>query len=360
VSVRRLLVKVLLAAGVTVIVLAAAEWAVRAIRDPRPLERQEQRAVFPTYYPLAEGGMFTRDSDERLRYRLTPGFDMSLGDDRYRIDSLGLRGGEVRPRFGRSARRVVVLGDSFAFGLGVDEDETFPAQLETFLETDTGRPVEVLNLGVPGYHTGQELEWLIRAGIALEPDLVVLLYYGNDEIGEAFQYDPQFGVLYGDALPVPYRLKGLLARSAIYRWIARAHIGRLRARGELYSEGTRHWPVTRQRLEGIFGVCSEHAVPLLLANLPLLAGSQELRDPAWSGRANYDPVSELAEIAGIPVVDLRASLVSQQTRPGDDFLRRFLISPDPPQDHHLVPEGYRILGRAVADAVAANGMLDGS
>ena len=357
---RRLVVKVLLATAVSIAMLAAAELAVRAIRDPRTLEQHEQRAVFPFYYPLAEGGMFTRDPDEHLRYRLTPGFDMTLGDDRYRIDSLGLRGGEVTSRAGRPGSRIVVLGDSFAFGLGVDEDETFAAQLEHLLETDTDHPVEVLNLGVPGYHTGQELAWLARAGFALEPDLVVLLFYGNDEIGEAFQYDPKFGVLYGDALPVPYRLKGLLARSAIYRWLARAHIGRMRARGELYSEGTRHWAVTRQRLEGIFEACSEHEVPLVLANLPLLAGSQELRDPGWPGRANYDRVSELAGRAGVPVVDLRAALVAQQSGPRDDFLRRLLISPDPPQDHHLVPEGYRILGRAVADTVTARKLLGGS
>jgi lysophospholipase L1-like esterase len=340
--------------GVLLVASAAAEVAVRAVRDPRTLEQREQREIFPFYYPLAEDGLFTRDGDERLRYRLTPGFDMTLGGARYRINSLGLRGPEVD----ETGSTVLVVGDSFAFGLGVDEDETFSARLEGALDAATGGPVEVLNLGVPGYHTGQEAVWLERVGFALAPDLVVLLYYGNDEIGEAFQYDPRFGVLYGDPLPLPYRLKGLLAGSAIYRWIARAEIGRMRARGELSSEGTRHWPLTRQRLLQLFEACAERDVPVVLANLPLLVSSAALRSPDWSGRPNYDRVADLGARSGAAVVDLRAVLVAQGRDPEDDFLRRFLISPDPPQDHHLTPEGYAIIADAVAAAVVDRGMLE--
>jgi hypothetical protein len=44
---RRILGRLLLAAAATALTLAAAEWAVRAVRDPRVLERQEQREIFP-------------------------------------------------------------------------------------------------------------------------------------------------------------------------------------------------------------------------------------------------------------------------------------------------------------------------
>lgn len=358
VSVARLVSKIAITVAVGFVSLAAAELLVRAVRDPRTLEQREQREIFPRYFPLAENGLFTRDRDERLRYRLTPGFDMELGSDRYRVNSLGLRGAEVVSPGNPRSMRVAVLGDSFAFGLGVDEDETFPFQLETLMSAASDRPVEVLNLGVPGYHTGQELVWLERAGFPLAPDLVVLLFYGNDVIGEAFQYDPRYRVLYGDALPIPYLLKDLLARSAIYRWIARAHIGRLRARGELISDSPRHWPVTKGRLERLFAACAERDVHLIVANLPLLASSEALRDSGGPSRENYDRVSALAEQHGVPVVDLRAALVAGQTHSGDDFLRRLLIAPDPPQDHHLVAGGYSVLAAAVAESIAARGLLD--
>jgi len=348
--------RLLLAAVVTALMLVAAECSVRAVRDPRQLERQEQRDIFPFYYPLAEGGLFTRDRDERLRYRLTPGFDMELDGRRYRVSSLGLRGAALASQPEEGARRVVVLGDSFAFGLGVDEDETFSAQLEALLG-ERGRRTEVANLGVPGYHSGQELAWLLRAGFALDPDLVLLLYYGNDEIKEAFQYDPSFRVLYGDALPVPYPLKGLLARSAIYRWLARADVGRLRRRGDLSSLGSRHWPVTEDRLERMFRACAQRDTPLVVANLPLLWSSQALADPAGPGHENSDRVNRLAERCGVPVVDLRPVLLAVREAPGDDFLRRLLISPDPPQDHHFNPRGYAIIAGAVADRIIADGLL---
>jgi lysophospholipase L1-like esterase len=345
-----------LAAAATALTLAAAEWAVRAVRDPRVLERQEQREVFPTYYPLAEGGLFTRDRDEKLRYRLTPGFDMELDGRRYRVSSLGLRGGELSRRRADGPRRIVVLGDSFAFGLGVDEGETFPAQLEALL-SDRGVPVEAANLGVPGYHTGQEMVWLERAGLALEPGLVILLYYGNDEIGEAFQYDPAFRVLYGDALPVPYALKGVLARSAIYRWLARADIGRRRRDGELSSLGSRHWPVTEDRLERLFRACAQRGTPLLIANLPLLWSSEALASATGPGCENSERVNRLAARHAVPLVDLRPVLLALRKSPGDDFLRRILISPDPPQDHHLTAEGYAIIARAVGERIIEEGLL---
>jgi lysophospholipase L1-like esterase len=353
---RHILPRLLLAIAVSALALAGAEWAVRAIRDPRPIERQEQRAIFPTYYPLAEAGLFTRDRDERLRYRLTPGFDMELDGRRYRVSSLGLRGGELGRQRPTGWHRVVVLGDSFAFGLGVDESETYPAQLESMLRA-AGRSAQVANLGVPGYHSGQELAWLERAGFALDPDLVVLLYYGNDEIGEAFQYDPAFRVLYGDALPVPYWLKGVLAQSAIYRWLARADIGRLRRRGELSSLGSRHWPVTEDRLERMIRACAERGTPLLIANLPLLWSSEALADPAGPGYENADRVNRLAERNRVPLVDLRPVLLARRQGPGDDFLRRLLISPDPPQDHHLTAEGYTIIAAAAAEKILTEELL---
>lgn len=342
--------RVLVVAVATLATLGLSEVAVRVVADPFAQEIAMQRAVFPFYYPLAEAGMLRRDPDPELGYTLSPKFEMRLGDDRYLVNSLGLRDREVGATPAEGVTRIVLLGDSFAFGLGVDQDETLSAQLEARLEGV--RPTfEVLNLGVPGYHTGQEKALLEKVGRDLHPAVVVLLFYGNDQIEEGFQWDPDHHVLYGDSLPVPYRLKGMLARSALYRWIARWHIGRLRARGELSSLGPRHWPVTKRRLDALRGDCAGRGVELILANLPLLWSSAALRDPSWVGNADYDRVSEWAESRNIPWVDLRRALLSTASSADDDFLRRLLISPDPPQDHHLTPAGYSIVADAVRPVV---------
>ena len=79
------------------------------------------------------------------------------------------------------------------------------------LDNITHKDLKIL----PGYHTGQENALLEKAGFDLDPSVVVLLFYGNDQIEEGFQWDPAHHVLYGDALPVPYVLKGVLGRSAL-------------------------------------------------------------------------------------------------------------------------------------------------
>jgi hypothetical protein len=68
-----------------------------------------------------------------------------------------------------------VLGDSFVEALQVDLDDTFAALLERHLD------VEVLNLGVSGYSTDNELRTFVGRGRRYAPDAVLLvLHVGND------------------------------------------------------------------------------------------------------------------------------------------------------------------------------------
>lgn len=351
-SVRRFVLGITAATAATVATLGGVELAVRLISDPRPEEVLEQRRAFPAFFPLAEAGLFVRDPDPELRYRLAPGFEMILDGRRYAVNSSGFRGDETVSRTHRDGAGIVLLGDSYAFGLGVDQTRTLARQLEDRIDA-SGRRSTVLNLGVPGYQTGQELALARKLAFDLDPDLVILLYYGNDQVKEAFHWDPAFRVLYGDALPLPYSLKGVLAHSAAYRRVARIHINRLRIRGELSPLGERHWPVTRRRLEQLADLCTDHGVPLVIANLPALWSSAALRDSSWPGHWDYDRVGALAEELGLPWIDLRASLLATRRSPDDDFLARLVVSPVPPIDHHLNEHGVGV----VADAVAA-GVID--
>ena len=77
--------------------------------------------------------------------------------------------------------RIVGIGDSWTFGHGVADDETFLAVLGARLNGDGARrPFEVVNTGVPGYNTAMEVEVLADRGLAYEPDVVVLQYCAND------------------------------------------------------------------------------------------------------------------------------------------------------------------------------------
>jgi GDSL-like lipase/acylhydrolase family protein len=76
--------------------------------------------------------------------------------------------------------RILGLGDSFMFGWGVQEDETFLKELETRLQGRIDRSVETINTGVPGWGLNQYYLFLKQAGMQLSPDLVVLAYFVDD------------------------------------------------------------------------------------------------------------------------------------------------------------------------------------
>ncbi|MBL8768579.1 MAG: SGNH/GDSL hydrolase family protein [Planctomycetes bacterium] len=100
----------------------------------------------------------------------------------YAINALGFRGPEITTTKPANTVRVVLLGDSVAFGWGVEERDGLRAQLERRLADwyGTSRAIEVVNLAVPGLHAGHEYERFRHHGLALEPDVVVVLFNVND------------------------------------------------------------------------------------------------------------------------------------------------------------------------------------
>jgi len=103
-------------------------------------------------------------------------------DHRVEINSLGLRDREISREKPRGVFRILVLGDSFAEGKQVRLDETFPKRLERALaERFPSQRWEVINGGVSGYGTADEIKFFEILGRALDPDLVILAFcVGND------------------------------------------------------------------------------------------------------------------------------------------------------------------------------------
>lgn len=92
-----------------------------------------------------------------------------------RTNSLGFRDREHSVD-GEGARfRVVVLGDSFVWGFGVNNEDIFTVRLREMLPG-----VQLINLGVTGYNLTQEHELLKLRGLTYDPDLVVVTFCQND------------------------------------------------------------------------------------------------------------------------------------------------------------------------------------
>jgi len=100
-------------------------------------------------------------------------------DFAFSTNALGLRGREVTPKGQRM--RVLAIGDSCTFGLGVNDADAWPAQLQCMLdENGGGAQWDVINAGVYGYSAFQGLRYLERMGFALKPDVIIVQFWAND------------------------------------------------------------------------------------------------------------------------------------------------------------------------------------
>jgi lysophospholipase L1-like esterase len=110
------------------------------------------------------------EKDQTLKWRYTS------KDGR---NHLGLRNREVGPK-APDVFRILFLGDSLVFYGETQSGALYTQVLEENLNRVSQRPVEVVNAGVPGYTTYQELEFLKIYGLDMEPDLVILGFVFND------------------------------------------------------------------------------------------------------------------------------------------------------------------------------------
>lgn len=78
--------------------------------------------------------------------------------------------------------RIMVLGDSFTFGEGVEMDESYPKVVEERLNKGKrGRRYEIINVSAYNWGTLEEYLYLKHYGIKYRPDMVVMAFFiGND------------------------------------------------------------------------------------------------------------------------------------------------------------------------------------
>ena len=130
--------------------------------------------------------------DPEIYFELVPNLkNQRFYDTIININSDGLRDREYVIEKPANTFRIVAFGDSVGFGWGVNLEDIYTEVLERNLnENFKDKHYEVINFGVPGYYTAQELRMLEVKALKYSPDLVLVIYLFNDAEVKAFhKYD---------------------------------------------------------------------------------------------------------------------------------------------------------------------------
>jgi lysophospholipase L1-like esterase len=191
--------------------------------------------------------------DPLLGWRISPNAYWKVETEDYsntlQYGPKALRGKDVPYAKPAGVSRIEILGDSMVDGFSVSLED----RVSEVLEKRLGAGTEVVNLGVSGYSTDQEMLMLETEGWKYHPDLVVLFLYYNDiwmngqhllaraTFKPVFNLDPS-GNLALKYVPVPKPSPALEDRFAVYKVIRDA----VKSSSSLYKVATlgHGWPVS--------------------------------------------------------------------------------------------------------------------
>jgi len=327
--------------------------------------------------------------DEYRHHRLVPNSysEFRRRDFSYiqRVNSLGLRGREIPAAKPTNSYRLVMLGDSFTMGMGVEDDQTFSVLLERSLKPSVascGKAIEVLNAGVDSYAPILSFLQLKRDLGPLKPDMVVLNLDVSDLVQESAYRREAVRGPDGEIVAVPIRLgrESLLER--IRTWTERhlfftraalfyanrlmnyrnltVHDVVTQARAEIVAhtlandvDRSEQWRAVFDSLVKIQAWCENHGTEFVLTVYPW---AHQVSDTEWiPGRYTFMPrnavaslkspntVHELSVAHGIQLVDLFPAFRAYKGREALYFSH----------DQHWTPAGHRVVADALADQLRA-------
>ena len=142
----------------------------------------------------------------------------------FKINSKGVRSDrEIPYSKADSIKRILILGDSFGMGYGVENENTFSETASNLLNA-RGIKNEVINLSVSGHGTEEELVTLTNEGLKYQPDLIILQFHRsdfNDNVrSKLFKLENDSLVRDAAAYLPAVKIREKLFSYPIYRWLA--------------------------------------------------------------------------------------------------------------------------------------------
>lgn len=254
--------------------------------------------------------------DDRLGWLMAPNRTVRHGlygghQAMVHTNSLGFRDDEHDVQRSDDAFRIVVLGDSFVWGFGVDNQDIFTVHLRNALSH-----VEVINLGVTGYNLSQTHQLLRQTGLAYEPDLVVVVVCQNDITTSRIPSPPEPSDERAEEATGGRWLKQQLTQQLLLYDLVRETVGRNKKLARFMvdvglKEGLggydqldvnvrpalltypeplkKEWNSATAELRSIHETCRAHGIPVLVAAIPARQAIEEDAMLATLSYVDYEP-----------------------------------------------------------------------
>ena len=239
-------------------------------------------------------------------------------------------------------RKILVLGDSYAFGAYLSQDDTWPVLLDARLRNiDAYSDVRVFNAAVAGYGMREQLDYLADKGIRFKPDLVVFHFQPSAIDGVAQSRVPR--PTGGETV-----LHTVARQSAVVRTVNAAARDALLVRDRVLApplrsadgEGTRpqDYELFTTYFVRMHQMLKDAGIPLAVVSFPTLA-----QLAGTCSDATQEHMLRLGARIGVPVLDLGARL--REFEPSETFLVTYVAAAAPARPG-CFPEADRYTGPA--------------
>lgn len=286
------------------------------------------------------------------RYRDPPAAPFDRSPVYFRVDDERLHPWD---HLAEDGRRIAVVGNSFAAGVGVQITDRFASKLEQMLNVNREAvPFRVDVLARSGTSTYQQIE-LVKAGLELEPELVVLALCLNDT--EDWTNPRQLQAWREKMVPRPPSpgWRRFFSVSRLSGWIYnriqtfRARRGYLDYYRNLYDPSYYGWKRFEASVSIIKDLCRDEGVELLVLIFPLF--SDRFEEGRYPFEFAHRAIRELLEREEIEFVDALERF--RNTHP----MRMTAI---PAIDPHPSEIAHRIVAEALFDRLLELDLLDSS
>lgn len=291
--------------------------------------------------------LFVPDPDPQIAFRMRPNYRDFVYGSQVSINPKGLRDLDYPYTKPEGIKRILVLGDSVAFGYGVNEEDTFANQWEALWQEQTPNRYQIINSGVPSYTTMQEVRWFEIEGMLYQPDAVVLTYVMNDP-EPVHQLDANGGF-------IPLEIDQFYAETAtlfpktVLPYTQSSHLMNFLNRLMLHTHPnwheihqrltqyfnhdiflTPHWDECRASVKRLKDICDENGIYLLAVIYPLMYRLHAVEDHDFA--AHYQTALKMMTDENVPCIVPLDDYIGQNV----DAMRSYVDDPHPSRASHAI------------------------